>query len=120
MRINTENFLKLSITLFIGLFFFLNLPQPASAQCAGFTRCGAWDEEGGFCDPDHDYIIGCGNGCSSGGCGGCEISSSCNGGAPQVCECGTRADGSCKPCSGGNQCNADYIRNCAGTKTLIR
>lgn len=117
MRIKTGKLLKLSLVLFVGFFFFLKLPKPASAQCSGFTLCGAWNDEQGFCDPDHGYTTGCGNGCNPGGCGDCEISNSCSGGAPVVCECGTRADGTCKPCSGGNQCNSDYIRNCAGNGT---
>lgn len=41
---------------------------------------------------------------------------SCYENGTEGCECGVKADGSCKACGGGS-CNSDYLVSCSGTKT---
>lgn len=93
------------LTLFIFGSFLALLTVPVRAEC--LSDSDFYCQEDGDCAPD----------------GSCNAQSCCSyppepppGGV--TCECGTKTDGTCKACTGGGTCNADYIRNCAsGTKT---
>lgn len=71
------------------------------------------------CLPDTDFFCNGDPDCAPDG--SCNAQSCCSyppdPPAPGTCECGVKADGTCKACTGGGTCNADYIRNCAGSRT---